>query len=396
MEVTGLSTVPVEVPVKPLAEPFGVAPYVASPSLAHLPEDLSFEEALAATEEGTTATRKLLVRLETDVGVTGWSEISPHRATMRVGRVIFEDMVEPLVVGRELTDIGSLFDAFPRYPHAYYRDITPFLGAAEIAMWDALGKALDQPVHALLGGKRQETVPISFCLGLLDLEQSREKARFARDEGFSVLKTKGSRYWETDVERITAMHEAVDGDLEFRLDPNQLWSVDQAVRVGARLEERGIYLQYLEQPVRVDSIGTLKRLRERLKTPVAGGNEDMFKPHNLFLLAREDAIDAADPDVISSGGITGVRREAGVAAEANISLAHHSNFDFGFKNAAKLHVMSTTPAFNLATDSVYYALEDDFLETRLEITDGEMVVPDRPGLAGDVDEGTVEEYRIEE
>jgi len=394
MEITGVETIPVEVPVKQHDEPYGIAPYVAGGRLSDLPESLSFEEALERNESATRSGRKLLVRLETDGDVTGWGEMKVP--TMRMGRTVIEELLEPALVGRNVWEVESFVDEFSGFSSMYYTDITSFLGGVEMAMWDAWGKHLGVPVHQLIGGKCADTVPIAFCLGLMSPDESREHARFAAEEGFSVLKTKGSRYWETDVERIVAMHDAVDGDLEFRLDPNQLWDVDQAVRVAARLEDAGIYLQYLEQPVRVDSIGTLKRMRERLKTPIAGGNEDMFKPHNLYLLAREDAIDAADPDVISSGGIIGLKREAGVAAEANISLAHHSNFDFGFKNAAKLHVMSTTPAFNLATDSVYYAIEDDFLEERLVVEDGEMEVPDRPGLAGAVDEDKVERYRIEE
>lgn len=190
------------------------------------------------------------------------------------------------------------------------------------------------------------------------------------------------------------MHEAVDGDLEFRLDPNQMWDTQDAVRVGASLEEAEIRLQYLEQPVRIDSIGTLKRMRERLTTPIAGGNEDLYMLRNLFYLVREEAIDIGQPDLVPAGGILAVRREASVTAEANVPL-DHCGFDFGLKEAAKAHLIASTPAFNLPADSVYYALEDDILEEPLVIEDGCLQVPDRPGLAGPVDEATVKRYRLD-
>jgi L-alanine-DL-glutamate epimerase-like enolase superfamily enzyme len=149
----------------------------------------------------------------------------------------------------------------------------------------------------------------------------------------------------------------------------------------------------MEQPIRVDSFGTLKSLRNRLRTPIAI-NEDAYFQRNLNQAASMDAIDAAVVDLVPARGILGLKRLAGIASEFGISLAHHSNFDLGIKNAAKLHTIATTPAFNMAIDSVYYAYEDHILENPLEIEDGRMTVPDEPGLAA-VDEAKVEEYRID-
>jgi L-alanine-DL-glutamate epimerase-like enolase superfamily enzyme len=391
MQVTGVETIPVEVPVKRHGEPYGIAPYVGGNRLRELPDSLSFEEALEANEEATESGKKLLVRLETDEGVTGWGEVKVP--TMRTGQTLIEELVEPEVVGRSVWEMEGLVDAFASFSTMYYTDVTSYVGAVEMAMWDALGKHLGAPVHQLVGGKTRDTVPVAFCLGLLTPEDSREYARFALEEGFSVLKTKGSRYWRTDVERIEAMHDEVDGRLEFRLDPNQLWQFEDAVRVGAMLEDAGIYLQYLEQPIRVDSFGTLKRLRQRLKTPIAV-NEDAYFQRNLSMAASQDAVDAAVVDLVPARGILGLKRLAGVASDFGISLAHHSNFDLGIKNAAKLHAIATTPAVNLPIDTVYYAYEDHILENPLEITDGRFVVPDEPGLAA-VDESKVEQYRLD-
>jgi len=391
MQITRLETFPVEVPVKRHGEPYGIAPYVGGNRIRSLPDSLTFEEALEANDEATEAGKKLLVKLETDEGIDGWGEVKVP--TMRAGQVLIEELVEPEVVGRDVTEVEALVDEFGSFSTMYYTDVTSYIGAVEMAMWDAHGKHLGKPVHELIGGKCRDSVEIAYCLGLLTPEKSREHARFARDEGFSVLKTKASRYWRADVARIEAMHDEVDGELEFRVDPNQLWSFEDAVRFGAALEDRGIYLQYMEQPIRVDSFGTLKSLRNRLRTPIAI-NEDAYFQRNLNQAASMDAIDAAVVDLVPARGILGLKRLAGIASEFGISLAHHSNFDLGIKNAAKLHTIATTPAFNMAIDSVYYAYEDHILENPLEIEDGRMTVPDEPGLAA-VDEAKVEEYRID-
>ena len=392
MQITNVETIPVEVPVMSLDKEYGVGPYVSGSRLESQPRSASFEEALAANNEATVSGKKLLIRLETDAGITGWGEMKVP--TMRTGATIVDELIAPALIGRNIWEMEGFVEQFKTFPSAYYTDITSFVGGAEMAMWDALGKYLGEPVHRLIGGKRVDEVPISYCLGLLSPEESRAPARFARDAGFNVLKTKGSRYWRADVERIKAMHDEVDGDLEFRLDPNQLWSLEDAVRVGAELEREGIFLQYMEQPIRVDEFGTLKRLRERLQTPIAI-NEDAYFPRNLYLAGKEDAIDAAVVDVVPAGGILGLKRLAGVASDMGISITHHSNFDLGIKVAAKLHVLSSTPAFNMPFDSIYYAYEDTILKNDLEVTDGAMVVPDEPGLAGEIDESKIEEYRLD-
>lgn len=391
MKITGLETIPVEVPVKRQGEPYGIAPYVGGNRLRELPESLSFAEALEANEEATEAGKKLLIKLQTTEDIVGWGELKVP--TMRTGRTLIEELIEPEVVGRSVWEMEALVDRFESFSTMYYTDLTSYVGAVEMAMWDALGKHLDRPVHQLIGGKTRDTIPVAFCLGLLSPEESREYAQFALDEGYSVLKTKGSRYWQTDVERIKAMHDEVDGQLEFRLDPNQLWGLEDAVRVGAELEDAGIYLQYLEQPIRIDSFGSLKRLRQRLKTPIAV-NEDAYFQHNLSMIAAQDAVDAAVVDLVPARGILGLKRLAGIADDFGISLAHHSNFDLGIKNAAKLHTAATTPAINLPIDTVYNTYEDYLLEDPLKIEDGAFVVPDSPGLAA-VDEAKVEEYRID-
>lgn len=389
MNVTGVELVPVRIPTRPLEEDLGLAPYVGGPAVDRVPETHSFEEALEETRDVGTSRGGILVKVETDAGVTGWGEMPGPLAE---ARAVVETAVEPNLVGRPVWEMEAFVEAARE--GGYVRSNLPYVGGVEMALWDAFGKHLDEPVHRFLGGKCADSVPVAYCLGLLTPEESRAKAREALDHGFSVLKTKASRYWRTDVERVAAMHDEVDGDLEFRLDPNRKWSFADAVRVGAKLHERDVHLQYLEQPIEVNSFGTLRNLRDRLTQPVAV-NEDAYVPYNVFQCVKADAVDAVVADVQPAGGLLRLKRLAGLAAESNVSMTHHSGHDLGLKNAAKLHVLSSTPAFDLPFDTTYYAGEDDVLEEPLRIEGGRMVVPDRPGLAGPVDEAKVEEYRTD-
>jgi L-alanine-DL-glutamate epimerase-like enolase superfamily enzyme len=370
MEITGLEAIPVEVAVAPEGEENGLAPYV--------------------TNHGAVETmERMLIRLDTADGTTGWGEMRTTLSAAATKTVLEHDVAEELV-GREVWEIEDFTDAF----FYEYLDTDSFVGGVEMAMWDALGKYRDAPVHQLLGGKCTEAVDFAYCVGIMSPEDSRRHARRALDAGFDVLKTKAGRDWREDVDRIVAMDDEADGDLEFRLDPNQGWTVEDAVRVGATLEDAGVYLQYMEQPIRIDSFGSMKRLRERLRTPIAA-NEDMYFRRNLTHLGREDAIDVGVVDIVPAGGILAVKRQAGVAGDLGVSLAHHCAFDLGVKTAAVLHAVSTTPEINLAPDTVYYAWEDDVIEAPFAVEDGAIAVPDDPGLGVTVDESSVEEHRVE-
>jgi len=170
-------------------------------------------------------------------------------------------------------------------------------------------------------------------------------------------------------------------------------SFGEAVETGARLEDAGVYLQYFEQPLRVNNLGGYTRLRQRLRTPV-GVNEDAYHRRNLFELVREDAIDAAVVDMIPVGGLLSTQKLMGLLDEANVSVAHHSSFDLGIKTAAVLHFVAASPVMDLPADRVNYALADDVVEERFEVTDGHMTVPEGPGLGVDVSRECVEDLQV--
>jgi L-alanine-DL-glutamate epimerase-like enolase superfamily enzyme len=347
---------------------------------------------LSPTIEGAGdggAVERTLVHVTTDSGVEGWGEMHTEPSPTVVTAVV-DDVVAPRLVDRPVREIGPLREEF----FYYYLDVDVFLGGVETALWDARARAAGVPLHHLLGGTVREEVPFSFFGGDLPPAESPAVARAARDRGFDVVKAKGSEDWRRDVERIERMHEAVDGELDFRLDPNQAWGFEDAVRVGAELSDAGIRLQYLEQPIRVDAFGTYERLRERLQQPICV-NEDSYRTGNLFELVSRDAVDAAVVDLAASGGISAVSRLTDLAGQAGLSLAHHSGGDLGVQTAAVLHLVATTPAIDLPSDTVYDRLKDDVLETAFTLADGRLSVPDGPGLGVDVDRSKVELYRLD-
>jgi len=385
VQITEIEAIPVTVPLKPLEEG-GIAPY--------------------RTNHGELYEMdRILVRVDTDEGYVGWGEVRAFLSPEATVSVI-EDGVAPLVVGQSPFELEKL----RRQVFIEYTNSNMFFAPVEVACWDIVGQALERPIYEILGGwtaehqttmkhrdhVEQESGPgeieFAYALGILSPEESRKYARRALDQGYSVLKTKGGRDWRSDVERIKAMHDEVDGELQFRLDPNQGWTVEDAVRVAGLLEDSGIYLQYLEQPIRVDNHGSLASLRSRTKQPLAA-NEDTYIPRNMRRMIEANAIDVGVIDITPAGGISGVREVATIAEDSGISLAHHCAFDLGIRTAAILHTVYGTPAINLPSDTAYYGWADNIIETPFEIEDGTMTVPEEPGLGITVDRDAVEQYR---
>ena len=393
MQITNVEATTVDVPLVGLDDHLGIGPYVTNHGRVESME-------------------RVLVRVDTDEGISGWGEMRAFLSPAATEAVV-EDGVAPLVEGQSPYETERL----RRQVFIEYANADLFFAAVETACWDIVGKDLGKPIYELLGGWTAPTqtsqrhrdeevgggnattdssprdVPVAFCLGILPPEESRAKAAEALDAGFPVLKTKAGRDWRQDVARIEAMHDEVDGELEFRLDPNQGWTLDQAVRVAAALEDSGIYLQYMEQPIRVDSHRSLARLRQRTRQPIAP-NEDTYISHNCRELIEAGAMDVAVLDLTPAGGIAGLRQQAAIVEDAGVPAVHHCAFDLGIRTAAICHAVSGIPGFSLPPDSTYYAWEGDVLAEPLTVENGALSVPDGPGLGIEVDESDVDEYRI--
>ena len=384
MEITDVEAYAVNVPLLRHDEG-GIAPYVTN------------------HDEITDMTR-VLVKVDTNEGISGWGEMRVFLSPAATISVL-EDGVGPVIRGHSPFEVESL----RRLVFIEYTNIELFFAAVEMACWDIIGQTLNKPVYELLGGwtapdttaRRRDSdydaehrVEVAYCLGILSPEKSRTHAARALNQGYDVLKTKAGRDWQQDVQRIEAMHDEVDGQLEFRLDPNQGWTFDQAVRVAANLEDAGIYLQYLEQPIRVNAHQSLARLRQRVRQPIAP-NEDTYIPQNLPRLIEHGALDVAVVDMTPAGGITGLRQVAAIAEEMAVPMAHHCAFDLGIRTAAILHATYGIPGFSLPADTVYYAWRDDVIEEPLSVENGSMEVPQSPGLGIDVAPEKVAEYQLD-
>ena len=371
MKIKDIEMYTVAVPIRPLSEG-GIAPYCGSQD-----------------KVGRTSAVSSLFKVITDNGLVGWGEMSPF-ISHKVTECLLKEYIMPKLIGRDPFCIRNIMQEF--YPvYNPQMNTQSLMAGIEVACWDIMGKALDTPIYNLMGGRVREGIPVAYALGILEIEESCNKVKQIKDEGFKTLKTKGGKDVQFDIERTRAMRKAVGPNFEIRVDMNQGYDTMQALRYLKGVEECD--LQYVEQPLKINNYDGMKSLRARTKTPI-GINEDCYIPYNLLRAIKRECIDVAIIDYEPLGGLSELLKLGGIAEEANLPLAHHCGWDMGVKLAAILHAVSAIPAFTYSIDSTYHAHEKDVLKERFVIEDGKYYVPEGPGLGIEVDEDKVRELMV--
>ncbi len=352
-----------QVPVVPLTKG-GISPYRGSQD-----------------KVGTTKAQSLIFKVITDEGITGWGEMNPI-ISPKVTHVLLEEYIKPKVIGKNPFDIKKIMEEFaPVYSPQI--NTKSFLTGVETACWDIMGKACGKPVYQLLGGKLRDRIEIGYALGILGLDETREKVVQIKEEGFNTLKTKGGINLAFDIKRAEVIREAGGTEFEFRVDMNQGYDTPKALRYLKAVEDCD--LQYIEQPIGINMYDDMKLLRERTSTPI-GINEDCCIPNNFLQAVKMGCIDIAIVDFEPLGGICELMRIENIAQEAGIPLVHHCGWDMGVKLAAILHATCTMQSFTYSMDSTYQAHGDDVLKDRIKIENGCYIIPEGPGLGIEVDE----------
>ncbi|GAA4333746.1 L-talarate/galactarate dehydratase [Pigmentiphaga soli] len=248
------------------------------------------------------------------------------------------------------------------------------LSALDIALWDIKGKVANLPVSKLLGGSR-DRVPTyaSGALGrTLSLDQVAEAAATLVKKGFRQMKTQlalpGPPNPRGEVERIRAIRAAIGPDIDLMCDVNQRWSVHQAIDIGQRLEDTRLF--WLEDVTRHDDYQGLACITDALSTPIAGG-EYVYGLPAFRQMIEARSVDIVMVDVLRAGGITQWQKIAAMAEAFNMPVVSHCHPE------VSIHLVAAFP-HGLTVEYMPWLYR--IFEEPLQIQDGQMLVPDRPGL----------------
>ncbi|NGO74698.1 glucarate dehydratase [Streptomyces sp. YC504] len=355
---------------------------------------------------------RLIVEVETEGGIVGvgetlgdttYLEIARQLAPALVGRRTSETNLLPAIAACVAdVDAGALSSptdtaGFRGTPNAGKLRLS-VISAFEVAMLDALGKATELPVHALLGGKVRDSVEYSGYLFYRWAEHPQDDAprddwgaaldpagiveqarRFHRDHGFTSFKLKGGVFPpDEEAAAIRALAEAFP-DSPLRLDPNGGWSVGTSLKVAAELT--GV-LEYLEDPT--TSTPGMAQVHEGSGMPLAT-NMCVTRLGEIPEAFTKDAVQVVLSDHHYWGGLRATKELAAICSAFGVGVSMHSNTHLGISLAAMTQVAATVPHLDYACDTHRPWQTDDVITVPHVFREGRIEVTDTPGLGVELD-----------
>jgi D-galactarolactone cycloisomerase len=328
----------------------------------------------------------LLVRVDTDAGVTGWGEAFGYNINAGTKATI-DSLIAPLCIGRDAAGIAELTADLQKKLHLFGRGgpATYGLGGIDIALWDIAGKCAGLPLHRLFGGAAPRQLrAYASLLRYHDPAVTARLAAEAVERGYRHVKLH-----EIAVAPVASARAAVGPSVALMVDTNCPWSLAEAAEMARRLAPYDLF--WLEEPIwPPEDFSALARLRRSAAMPIAAG-ENASSTLHFAQMFRAGAVDVAQPSVTKIGGITELRKVATLAEAANLRLVPHSPY-FGPGLLATLHVAAAS-AQEMLIERLYVDLEAPLFGDLVTAPDGLMTLPEGPGLGCDPDPAVIARHR---
>jgi L-alanine-DL-glutamate epimerase-like enolase superfamily enzyme len=347
----------------------------------------------------------LVVRVHTDAGIVGVGEVD---SAPEVARAVIEapashaiaSGLRHVLIGQDPLNIESLWDAMYRAAIYYGRRGVALhaISGIDIALWDIKGKALGQPVSALIGPKQRDQVRAYASTLMPDTEDetARKVSGLIEQYGFTAVKLGWGplgRDPEHDVRLARAARRAAGDRVDVLIDAGLGYGADSQAAIRVAREMERLHIFWLEEPFLPDELDAYAQLADSVEIKVAAGEEETTRWGFQELIERGH-VDVVQPDVTRCGGITELLRIASLARKRETACVPHA-WKSGIVKAASLHVNAVLP------DAWFqeYCVAETPLNTGLThqtfpLKDGFVEVPTAPGLGVDLDLEVLERFAV--
>lgn len=243
----------------------------------------------------------IVVRITTDDGQTGFGEAPPTAVITgdTQGSILsaIEEFISPAIIGMEIENLDGIMKKL----HGCILKNSSAKAAVDMAVYDLFARSCGKPLYKVLGGGQKE-IETDLTISVNDVEEMISDSLKAVSQGFRILKIKVGKESSKDVERIQAIRQAVGPDIKLRIDANQGWSAKDAVRIIRTLEDMGIDMDLVEQPVKAHDFEGMKFVTSQVYTPILA-DESVFSSEDAIHIIRERAADLINIKLMKTGGI---------------------------------------------------------------------------------------------
>ena len=348
-----------------------------------------------------------LVEIKKNSGLVGWGEaFCQGLEPPEISAAVIENALKPILLDQSPLDIEVLWHKMYNATRDYGRkgSVVSGISAIDIALWDIAGKYYNQPIHQLLGGAFRKKIK-PYATGFYRIKGKGEASRLAEEalshfeNGFDHMKVKLGFGIDDDLKCMESISHALKNkNVTLMIDTNHAYGRSEALTLGKNLED--FKLRWYEEPVVPEDIKGYAELRSKLDIPIAGGENE----HTLFgfkSLFENNAIDIAQPDIGSCGGITGAKHIINLAHSFGVEVNPHV-WGSAIAQAASIQVIASIPVTHFSIFAREPILEYDqsshpfrrkLLSKPFELVNGMINIPDNNGLGIEVNLETIKKFK---
>jgi galactonate dehydratase len=344
--------------------------------------------------------RWLFLKIETDEGITGWGEPVVEGRAETVAACVAE--LADYLVGKDPSPIEDHWTVL--YRGGFYRGGAIHMSALagiDQALWDIKGKALGQPVHALLGGPVRQKMRVYSWIGGDRPEKLVDGAREAQSRGFSAIKmlaTEELCYLDSHarldavIARVATLRDAMGPDFGVAVDFHGRVHRPMAKQLAKELDP--FHLMFIEEPVLSEHAEALREIASHTAAPIALG-ERLFSRWDFKKILSDGLVDIIQPDPSHAGGITETRKIAAMAESYDVALAPHCPLGpIALAACLQLDAVCHNAVIQEQSLGIHYNQSNDLLDyvsdaSVFAYADGFVAIPQGPGLGVTVNEDAV-------
>ena len=348
-----------------------------------------------------------LIEIKTNEGIVGWGEaFCQGLEPPEISAAVIENALKPILLEQCPLDIEVLWHKMYSTTRDYGRkgSVISAISAVDIALWDIAGKYYNESIHQLLGGAFRNKIK-PYATGFYRLKGKGEANRLAEEalshyeNGFDHMKVKLGFGIEDDLKCMESIYSVLKNkNVTLMIDTNHAYGRSEALLLGKQLED--YRLRWYEEPVVPEDINGYSELKSKLNIPIAGGENE----HTLFgfkSLFESNAVDIAQPDIGSCGGITGAKQIINLAHSFGVEVNPHV-WGSAIAQAASIQVIASIPVTHfsifprepiLEYDQSSHPFRRELLTSPIELVNGMINVPKGKGLGIDINLNTIKKYK---
>jgi L-Ala-D/L-Glu epimerase len=319
------------------------------------------------------------VKMICDNGITGWGEAPPTLvitgdSLQSIESAILE-VLRPALVGKSLLNHESIFQNMHKLLIGNYSA----KAAVDMAIYDCLAQHSRLPLYQYLGGYRNK-LETDYTVSVNSPAEMAEDALLYNAKGFDVLKIKvGKDEIDTDIKRIQAIRRVIDDSIKIRLDANQGWEAKAAVRAIRKMEDLGLNIELVEQPVPAHDLEGLKKVTDNVDTLIMA-DESVFSPQQAFQVLKTRSADLINIKLMKAGGIYQAQKINNLAEICGVECMVGSMIETRLGITAAVHFAASKKNITRFDFDAPLMLSDDLVSGGIRYHGKSITIPDSPGL----------------